>query len=281
MTDWFRSWHGAPTDPKWILIAKLASVTPAAVSAVAWALFDHASQSTPRGSISTFDGEAYEAWGGLEDGSVGRVVTAMKGRGIIGENLCLANWAKRQPKREDPSTERVRAWRESKGMKRNVTHGNARNAMKQSARVGEQFNGAGGHSVTAQIGEESQLDTSMQRNVTQCNAREETEKKERKSTPPPLFGGLTIEAKAEEFYRSFPKHVDPALAAKTFIKIVKAGANPDRIIAAAKRYAEAHRSAGTDKQFIKAPSAWLNAGGYDSEDLPDARPSTPPLLRAL
>jgi hypothetical protein len=20
--DWFRSWHGAPTDPKWLLIAK-------------------------------------------------------------------------------------------------------------------------------------------------------------------------------------------------------------------------------------------------------------------
>jgi len=26
--DWFRSWHGAPNDPKWLVIARKAGVAP-------------------------------------------------------------------------------------------------------------------------------------------------------------------------------------------------------------------------------------------------------------
>lgn len=53
--DWFRSWHGAPTDNKWLLIAKRAGVTPMMVSAVFWALLDYASQQEERGSVAGFD----------------------------------------------------------------------------------------------------------------------------------------------------------------------------------------------------------------------------------
>ena len=40
MTGWFRSWHGAPTDPKWLGIAKRAGVAPGFAVAIAWALMD-------------------------------------------------------------------------------------------------------------------------------------------------------------------------------------------------------------------------------------------------
>lgn len=83
---------------------------------------------------------------------------------------------------------------------------------------------------------------------------------------------------ANEFYDAYPKHVDPIDAKKKFAIRVKAGANPQHIVEAAKRFAEAHRRAGTDKKFIPAPAVWLNKGGYDSEDLPRAPPSRSPFV---
>lgn len=80
-----------------------------------------------------------------------------------------------------------------------------------------------------------------------------------------------LRAKAEEFYAAYPKKVDPPEAKKRFIRVVKSGVDPDDVISAAKRFAEAHRLAGTDRQFIPAAAVWLNRGGYASEDLPEAR----------
>ena len=55
--QWWRSWHGAPTDPKWLVVAEQAHVNPGMVAAVAWALLDHASQQADRGNVSEFDVE--------------------------------------------------------------------------------------------------------------------------------------------------------------------------------------------------------------------------------
>jgi uncharacterized protein YdaU (DUF1376 family) len=82
-------------------------------------------------------------------------------------------------------------------------------------------------------------------------------------------------ATAKRFYDAYPKHVDPRAAEKKFISLVKSGVDPERIISAATRFAEAHRSAGTDRQFIAAPAVWLNRGGYDSEDQPQAARAGP------
>lgn len=106
MLDWFRSWHGAPTDPKWLVIAKRAGVTPIFVSAVAWALFDHASQTEDRGSVAGFDFESYAVLMGAEEEQVRAVYAAMEARSIIVAGR-LAQWEKRQPKREDSSAGRM------------------------------------------------------------------------------------------------------------------------------------------------------------------------------
>ena len=87
---------------------------------------------------------------------------------------------------------------------------------------------------------------------------------------PKSITASALRAFTERFYRAYPKHVDPRLAEKAFASAVKRGADPEKIIAAAERFAEATRRAGTEKQFIKAPAVWLNAGAYDSEDLPAA-----------
>jgi hypothetical protein len=77
---------------------------------------------------------------------------------------------------------------------------------------------------------------------------------------------------AERFYRAYPKHVDPREAEKRFLALVAKGDDPESIICAAERYAEAQRIAGTDKRFIPAPAVWLRKGGHLSEDLPAPEP---------
>ena len=119
--DWFRSWHGAPMDHKWIVIAKRAGVQPVVVSAIFWALLDYASQQDERGGIAGFDVETYAIWAGMDEADVLSVLDAMRAKGVITDGETLSAWDKRQPKREDDSKERVRRHRDSK----NVTHGNA------------------------------------------------------------------------------------------------------------------------------------------------------------
>lgn len=111
MTDWFRSWHGAPTDPKWLAIAKRAQVAPGVVSAIVWALFDHASQQEERGSVETFDIETYSSFSGFEEQQISAVFKALEDKQIIIAGK-LAKWERRQPKREgENSTNRVREHR--------------------------------------------------------------------------------------------------------------------------------------------------------------------------
>jgi hypothetical protein len=127
--EWFRSWHGAPTDPKWLLVARNATkrsethVTPGMVSAVVWALFDHASQAGQRGNIDGFDVETYAVFSGFSESQITSIIEEMTEKKLIISG-CLASWDKRQPKREDHSTERVRAHRNA--VKRSETQGNAR-----------------------------------------------------------------------------------------------------------------------------------------------------------
>lgn len=98
--QWFRSWHGAPTDTKWLAIAKRAGVAAGIVSAIAWALFDHASQQEDRGSIDGFDQEGYAAFSGFEEQQIGATIIALKEKGLI-ENNHLKSWSRRQPAKED------------------------------------------------------------------------------------------------------------------------------------------------------------------------------------
>ena len=137
--DWFRSWHGAPTDNKWLLIARRAGVVPGMVSALVWALLDHASQAEERGSVLNFDVETYCAFSGFEEADIRKVMKALSAKGIVDADGFLAAWDRRQPKREDPSAgERKRRERDRKkdngsggavtqrhAMSRNVTHGHA------------------------------------------------------------------------------------------------------------------------------------------------------------
>lgn len=108
--SWWRSWHGAPMDNKWPVIAARSGVKVGIVSAVAWALFDYASQHKDRGSVDGFDTEVYSVYSGFPEVEVVAVIQAMTDKGIIVDGK-LVNWEKRQPKREDDSKDRVAKFR--------------------------------------------------------------------------------------------------------------------------------------------------------------------------
>lgn len=110
-------------------------------------------------------------------------------------------------------------------------------------------------------------------------------KKDIPPTPPiekttPIQSSLRSEfvsARHAEFYAEYPKKVEPKASLAKFIVAVRSGVDPERIIAAGKRFAEAHHAARTDRRYIPAPAVWLNRGGYDSEDLPTAPARAGPL----
>ena len=141
--QWFRSWHGAPTDPKWIMIAARANTNAGIVSALYWALLDHASQAEPRGSVASFDVETYAAFSGFSAELIQSVMRAMQDKGIVDDGQ-LSSWNKRQPKREDSSRERTRHWRERQRAEpvthgdASVTHSDAREEKNREEKNGEE-----------------------------------------------------------------------------------------------------------------------------------------------
>lgn len=110
--QWFRSWHGAPTDPKWRLIAKKAEVPTSLVVSFIWALMDRASQSEDRGSFAGVDLEVLADYLDCECNALLRIVTQCNARNVTCNDR-FVSWEKHQPKREDErAKDRVKAHRE-------------------------------------------------------------------------------------------------------------------------------------------------------------------------
>jgi hypothetical protein len=128
--DWFRWYTGASSDPKFQVVARKSGQNVAAVLAVWSMLLERACEAKDRGAVDGFDCEGADAILGLEDGAACSIVDAMKAKGLI-LNERVAKWDQRQPKREDSSSDRVRAYREREkekcnAEKRSVTQCNAR-----------------------------------------------------------------------------------------------------------------------------------------------------------
>lgn len=90
--DWFRSHHGAPTDPKWLLIAKRAGVRPIHVAGTWWALLDHASQHSERGRVDDFDVETFALFAGMEEAAVNAIVSALCACDMIVDGRVVYRW---------------------------------------------------------------------------------------------------------------------------------------------------------------------------------------------
>ncbi len=110
--DWVRLYHETPTDPKWRVIAKRSAQRIGDVIAV-WnfVLCNASSNTEKRGETHNLVTEDIAAALDLNDADVVAILAAMEGKTI--KDGTLLAWEKRNPKREDNSTERVKRWRET------------------------------------------------------------------------------------------------------------------------------------------------------------------------
>lgn len=123
MTSWLRLWHDMPTDPKWRLIANRSDQSIGLVIAVYNFLLVSASCNTvKRGVTQGFVSEDVACALGENTEVIDSILRAMDGKVLSKDGIeyGLTGWEKRQPKREDKSTDRVREFRR----KRNETQCN-------------------------------------------------------------------------------------------------------------------------------------------------------------
>ena len=76
----------------------------------------------------------------------------------------------------------------------------------------------------------------------------------------------------EKFWKAYPRRVNKAKAFRAW-KSAAETVSEETLIDAAKRYAKYHDAVGTDQQYIKHPTTWLNGGEWGSV------PMIPSLLR--
>lgn len=110
--EWVRLYHDMPTDPKWRVIAKKAGQRIGDVIAVyAFMLTNASSNTEKRGVTHNLVTEDIAAAIDLGEADVGAILGAMEGKVVL--NGELLGWEKRNPIRENSSTERVRKHRET------------------------------------------------------------------------------------------------------------------------------------------------------------------------
>ena len=229
--DWCRLWHDAPDDPKWRLIARKAKCRSGDVWAVWCRMLVCASKHEPRGVILGWDDETEAVALDCDTETVTAIREAMQGRVLNG--YALAGWERRNPKREDNSADRVRAYRERQ---------------------------VAGSSVTGD-------------DVTQCNAAKRTvtldkirlDKKERTPSLSPKGDGVSFDF--DVWWEQAPRKVGRGQAMKAY-SAARKRADAETLLAGIQRYAASCRAKGTEPQFIAHPATWLNGDRWLDEDAP-------------
>lgn len=252
MASWFRSWHGAPADPKWRVVARLAQADLSQVISTAWALLDYASQCPDRGSIHGADPDVIGESVGVEPAVVTRIIEAMHGKNILRDNG-FAAWDERQPKREDDSSDRVTRHRERQrnAVKRTVTQCNA-----------------------PDTDTDTDTETESEKSKTDASLRS-------LSCPPASPSGVKQAGAARvdqelrdafyQFWPLYPRKVGKTRALEVWLREIRSEIVPD-VIQAVLRYVELRE--GEPEQFTLHASTWLRNGRW-RDALTDEKPKPP------
>lgn len=143
--QWVRLYHGTSTDPKWRVVAHKAetrcnagSVSPGIVYAIWCHLLELASEGASRGRVESLDMETLAVAFGFDETVIEAVWWALHEKGLLDAEDRMVAWNKRNPKREDNSTERVRKWRERNATRDDPERPAAlRNAVKREETLDE------------------------------------------------------------------------------------------------------------------------------------------------
>ena len=105
--DWYKMYHGLPTDARLTVVARRADTVPALALALWVTLLDQASRAQPRGYITRVDTEELAVTLGLEPVSVEKMLAAFYAKNMVDSDGGIADWHEKQ----NTSTARVKAWR--------------------------------------------------------------------------------------------------------------------------------------------------------------------------
>ena len=133
-TPWLRLWVDMPNDPKWRTIARSSKQTISSVLAVYLHILVIGSNANERGRTQGLCSEDIGSALDLETDQVDSILCAMQGKVLDGDYI--TGWEKRQPIREDGSSERGKAHREAKKLASNATERTA-NALRTQANATE------------------------------------------------------------------------------------------------------------------------------------------------
>lgn len=242
MSHWVRLWSDMPTDPKWRVIARRAGRPLSEVIAVFVFMMTNAgANATERGELSNWSDEDVAAALDTEAEHVAAIREAMQGKTLDGDRL--SGWDIRQPKREDNSADRARAWRE-----------------KQKALEYEK-NEAERKRTQANAPERPDADTDTDKN-------KNTPQRASRSLSADEFGELVGKEFDGEFWPLYPHKVDRKQAAAKFI-IIRRKHSLTAVMDGLRTYIVNK----PDWQQWKSPAAWLN--GEKFLDCPAAATGPP------
>jgi hypothetical protein len=236
------------------VVARLSGQNVAAVVAVWAMLLERASDgvtqcdATKRGFVTGFDCESADVLLGLESGASGAILTALRKKGLLSDDE-VTNWKKRQPKREDSSAERTRAYRERLKEKEAVTQCDA--------------------------------------GVTQCDARREEKREDNINTP--TLSSLRSERASPtaktfpqeflDFWAAYPKKTGKDAAYRAWQTKKRERRLPaiDDLLEAVRKAKASSQWQEDGGKYIPNPSTWLNQGRWEDEAVEDSTPRGKPL----
>lgn len=230
---WLRWHHGTVTDPKWRVVASrcVTGVTVGHVVTIWAAMVENASLSSPRGTLQGWDDEDVAALFGYTKEQVSDIRRAMQGKTLDGDKL--TGWEKRQPNREDSSTERTREYRKRKAEKSD-----------------------------AQKRDVTQRDATT-REVTLEERREE--KKDQKPLDHRADDRACSDTFETKFWPAYPRKVGKATAAKAFAKLRPDGDTVKRMLVALAQQRTSEQWQRDGGQFVPHAATWLNGRRWEDE----------------
>jgi hypothetical protein len=114
----------------------------------------------------------------------------------------------------------------------------------------------------------SNPDTTVAGHIKRRKAKRKAEESD--SQPHVASQGVKVKLAAAEtgaafarFWTAYPKRVAKLAARRAFMAAVKRGADPEALVAGARRYAA--ERAGQDARYTKHPTTWLNGGCHEDE----------------
>jgi hypothetical protein len=131
--QWFRSFHGTPTDNRFRVVAKKAGSKPAHAVALWWVLNDCASQAHERGCVKGFDAETFADFSEIPESEVNALIAAFTDKGMLVDGA-VANWERDQPLYDATANERQQRRRaKTAGANDNTADESAPNIKKDAA----------------------------------------------------------------------------------------------------------------------------------------------------